>query len=80
MPFKSKTMSNNETLSQLAGITGLGWTASLFGFISTMIGYGSNFVPRLIAGPQSFLYLGAVFFLATLGLDRLNDRRADDRD
>ena len=80
MALKAKTMSDKETLTQLAGITGLGWTASMFGFISTMIGYDSSFVPRLIAGPQSFLYLGAVFFVATLGLDRLSNSRQHEED
>ena len=54
--------------------SGIGWTASALGFLSTVVGYGNSIVTRLVAEPQSFLYIGGVFLLATLGLDRLTER------
>jgi hypothetical protein len=60
-----------DLLDQLAGLTGFGWTASILGFLSTVLGYGNGIVSRLVTDPQSLLYLGVVFFLVTLGLDRL---------
>lgn len=62
---------DSETLDQLAGITGLGWTTSTLGFLSAVLGYGNGIASRLVAEPQAFLYVGLAFFLATLGLDRL---------
>jgi len=64
---------DGETLDQLAGVTGVGWTMSAFGFLSSAIGYGNAVVGRLTAEPQALLYVGFAFFLATLGLDRLAD-------
>lgn len=64
---------DKEALTQIAGITGLGWTISILGFLSTVVGYGASLVTRFVTDPQSLLYLGAVFFLATVGLDRLAD-------
>jgi hypothetical protein len=58
-------------LDQLAGLTGLGWTASVLGFAATLVGYGNSVVLRLVSDPTSLLYTGVVLFLATLGLDRL---------
>ncbi|WP_313695238.1 hypothetical protein [Halorarum halobium] len=72
MPRKERPWSKN-VLNQLAGVTGLGWTMSILGFLGTLIGYGNAFVTRLVAGPQSLLYIGTAFFVATLGLDRLTD-------
>jgi len=65
---------DTDTLDQLAGVTGVGWTASALGFLSTVVGYGNSIVTRLVAEPQSLLYIGGVFLLATLGLDRLTER------
>ena len=65
---------DTDTLDQLAGVTGVGWTASALGFLSTVVGYGNSIVTRLVAEPQSLLYIGSVFLLATLGLDRLTER------
>ena len=62
---------DDETLYKLAGLTGVGWTASLLGFLGTMIGYGNGIVSRLLIGPRSLLYVGVALFLTTLGLDRL---------
>lgn len=64
---------DDELLDQLAGITGIGWTTSILGFLSTVIGYGTT----VVANPATFLYIGTAFFLATLGLDRLRKRRLD---
>jgi hypothetical protein len=65
--LKTKLTVNEDVLDQVAGITGVGWTASLLGYLSTAVGYGN----ALITNPQSLLYLGGVLFVATLGLDRL---------
>jgi hypothetical protein len=55
-------------LHTVAGITGVGWTGSMPGYLETAVGYGSP------GDPQSVLYLGGVLFVATVGFDRL--RRA----
>ncbi|WP_178916228.1 hypothetical protein [Natronomonas gomsonensis] len=68
--------SDRDGLDQLAGITGLGWTASIIGYLGTAIGIGNTLVAR-VADPQSLLYLGAVLFAATFGLDRLHDKRSN---
>jgi hypothetical protein len=68
---------DRETLYRLGGVTGLGWTTSVLGYASTVIGIGSGYVSRLVTDPQSFLYAGGVLFLATLGLDTLA-RRLDE--
>ncbi|WP_435176439.1 hypothetical protein [Halorussus sp. AFM4] len=62
---------DGDILHQLGGVTGIGWTASVLGYATTVVGYGSGYVTRLVSDPQSFLYAGGVLFLATLGLDRL---------
>lgn len=62
---------DQETLYKLGGVTGLGWTTSVLGYASTVIGIGTGYVTRLVTDPQSFLYAGGVLFLATLGLDTL---------
>jgi len=69
--------SDRDPLEQLAGITGIGWTTSTLGFLGTALGYGNSIVARLVAEPQSLLYVGGVCFLATLGLDRLTNRRSE---
>lgn len=68
---------DGETLHQLGGVTGIGWTASVLGYASSVIGLGSGYLTRLVSDPQSFLYAGGVLFLATLGLDQLADRLPD---
>lgn len=73
MLLKPTTIAENGLLDQLAGITGLGWTASLLGYLITVIGYGNSLVTRLVADPHSLLYLGSALFVATLGLDRLQN-------
>lgn len=74
MPVKETLQSERDLLTQLSGLTGLGWTASILGYLTTLIGYGNAIVVR-VAEPQSLLYLGIGLFLATLGLDRLRTDR-----
>ncbi len=62
--------SETEFVDQIAGITGLGWTASLLGYLITVIGYGNSVVSRLVVDPRSLLYVGTILFVVTLGLDR----------
>lgn len=69
MSIKQKLASKEDTLNQVAGITGFGWTASLLGYLSAVVGYSN----ALITNPQSLLYLGGALFVATLGLDRLKE-------
>ena len=58
---------SEEDLDQVAGLTGAGWTASLTGYLSTMVGHGNT----LVVNPPSLLSLGGVLFATTPGLDRL---------
>jgi len=76
-PTLRKRWADGDVLDQLAGITGLGWTMSVLGFLSTALGYGNWLVARLVTAPQSLLYLGAVLFVVTLGLDRLKETLTD---
>jgi len=66
---------DEDTLEQVAGITGVGWTASLIGYLTAAIGYGNT----LVTDPRSLLYLGGVLFVATFGLDRLREMRSSGR-
>jgi len=77
MALTSLASLDREKLNQLAGITGLGWTASILGYLGTVLGYGNGLVSRLITEPYSLLFVGLAFFLATLGLDRLANRLPD---
>lgn len=70
MSLRERIVPNEERLDQLAGLTGVGWTTSLLGYLGAAVGYGSS----LVARPSSLLYLGGALFLATLGLDRLRSR------
>lgn len=76
MPRLQNLRPNTDVLDRIAVLTGLGWTASILGYIATVIGYGTVLATRL-AHPQSLLYLGGVLFAATFGLDRLQDRLAE---
>lgn len=69
MSLKQKLATNEDALDQVAGLTGFGWTASLLGYLSAVVGYSNT----LITNPQSLLYLGGVLFVVTLGLDRLKN-------
>lgn len=79
MQLRPGPLADDEFLDELAGITGVGWTASTIGFIGALVGYGNTVASYLVAGPRSLLYLGIGFFLPTFGLDRLkNARSAED--
>lgn len=78
MSLKEKPRLDKDALNQIAGITGIGWTASVLGYLTTVIGYGNTVVTRIVADPQSLLYLGGALFVATLGLDRLKERLVDE--
>ncbi|MDZ5809886.1 hypothetical protein U4E84_00775 [Halorubrum sp. AD140] len=80
MVVRSIRDADTDLLNQLSGLTGLGWTASVLGYLSTVIGYGNGLISRLVAEPQSLLYVGGSFFLLTLGLDRLHGKIATERD
>lgn len=71
MSLLQLSVSDSDVLDQLAGFTGLGWTASILGYLGTMFGYGSSLITRLAVDPQSLLYLGGALLVATFGLDRL---------
>lgn len=62
--------SETDYVDQIAGITGLGWTASLLGYLITVIGYGNSVISRLVVEPRSLLYVGSLLLVVTLGLDR----------
>ncbi|QLH80748.1 hypothetical protein [Halosimplex pelagicum] len=68
---------DTDLAEQLAGLAGLGWTTSTLGFLGTVLGYGNSVVSRLVTEPSSLLYVGAVCFLATLGLDRIANRATE---
>jgi hypothetical protein len=70
--------SNNDHLYQLAGITGLGWTVSILGYLSTVFANEDTPGTSLVTNPQSLLYLGAFLFVVTLGLDRLRYTRSNE--
>lgn len=79
MSLKDAALSGGDTLNQLAGFTGLGWTTSTLIFLSTFFQPGNSPVGRLGADPEVFLYFGVVFFLTTLLLDRLTATRSPHR-
>jgi len=70
MSIKETLKSNVDTLDQVAGFTGFGWTVSLLGYLSVLVGYSDT----LVTSPQSLLYLGGILFVTTLGLDQLRER------
>ena len=67
-----------DNLHRLGGVTGLGWTTSILGYLTTYFGVGSTYATRLFTDPHSFLYAGGLFFLATLGIDRLARSNTDE--
>ncbi|WP_247009157.1 hypothetical protein [Halorientalis litorea] len=73
MSVKQKLEANQDVLDQVAGFTGLGWTASVLGYLTIVIGYGNT----LVTSPQSLLYLGGILFVTTFGLDRLEETYLD---
>ena len=70
MSLKQIVKSNEDTLEQVAGLTGFGWTTSVLGYLSVLAGYSNT----LVTSPQSLLYLGGILFVTTLGLDQLRER------
>jgi hypothetical protein len=78
MVGKRLPWTDSSLLETLGGITGVGWTTSVLGFLATVMGYGNGIVSRLVADPQSLLYVGAVCFVTTVGLDRLSNRWTED--
>lgn len=73
MSLKSRFVSDVDVLDQIAGLTGLGWTAALLGYLASAIGSGNSLLTRLVVDPQSLLYVGGVLLVTTFGLDRLRD-------
>lgn len=59
-----------EDIHQLAGVTGVGWTVSLLGYLVTLLRYGTDQTALLGAEPRVLLYLGCLLFVTTLALDR----------
>lgn len=76
MSLKRTLESNEDTLRQVAGLTGFGWTTSLLGYLIVVVGYSN----ALVTNPQSLLYLGGVLFVMTVGLDQLRERLPDRKD
>lgn len=74
MPVRTGGDAGTDLLDQITGLTGLGWTTAVLGYLGTVMGYGNGVVSRLVAEPQSLLVLGGGFFVVTLGLDRVRDR------
>jgi hypothetical protein len=68
----TRSVPDRDLLYQLAGLTGLGWTGAILGYLGTVIGYGNG----LVSNPRALLYLGGVLFVATFGLDRLQSARS----
>ncbi len=77
--IKQRLLSDTDLLNQLAGITGVGWTISIVGYLSAAIGYGTVYITRLVTDPQSLLYLGSVLFVTTFGLDRLREAQSNEK-
>jgi hypothetical protein len=68
----------DDFLYQLAGITGLGWTVLILGYLGTVIGYGDDLVIPIVREPQLLLYLGIILFVITFGLDQLRGTRPNE--
>jgi len=80
MSLKQRPLLDDDALDQFAGITGIGWTAAALGYLSAALGFSNDFIAGFVTEPQSLLYLGAVLFVATVGLDRLRTTRDGDRE
>jgi hypothetical protein len=70
MSPKEEIDANADLLDTAAGLTGIGWTTSLLGYLATAMGNS----PTPLVSPQSLLYLGGILFVTTIGLDALSDR------
>mgnify|MGYP000580871393 CR=1 FL=1 len=71
MRLSPRTLADEELLHELAGITGVGWTASSLGFIGSLLWYGDGIGASHSLATRALLYLAIASFLATLGLDAL---------
>jgi len=78
MQQQRSSVFDSDSLDQLAGVTGLGWTVSVLGYLGTVIGYSNAVVSRLVVEPQSLLYVGSALFVATFGLDRIRNRVSEE--
>jgi len=78
MQRQRSSVFDSDSLDQLAGVTGLGWTVSVLGYLGTVIGYSNAVVSRLVVEPQSLLYVGSALFVATFGLDRIRNRVSEE--
>lgn len=80
MRLRRPSTLDDDVLEQAAGITGIGWTTSLLGYVVAVTGAGNHVVAPLVMEPQSLLYLGAVLFVTTIGLDRIRRTRSNGED
>lgn len=71
MDLKPGRLSDEAFLHELAGITGVGWTGSMLGFLGSMIWYGDGLGASLPPGSRVLFYLAVACFVATVGLDAL---------
>lgn len=69
MSLKENIGVNGDFLDTAAGLTGIGWTTSMLGYLGAVGGY--SVFP--LGSPRSLLYLGGILLVTTVGLDRLND-------
>lgn len=69
---------DDPLLHRVGGVLGVGWTTTLLGYVSSVLGYSTELVARLGTEPVSLLYAGVVLLLATLGLDRFAGRDTGD--
>lgn len=66
-----------DVIDQLAGVTGVCWTASILAYLGTAFGYGAGLGLRFVVEPRLLLVLGCVFLVATFGLDELQRTRSE---
>jgi len=66
------SVTDTDALDRLAVFTGLGWTTSMLGYLTTAVGHAT--LPGPVADPRLLLSVGVVLLMATLGLDRLQNR------
>lgn len=69
MRSKLGDLSDDAVLHELAGITGVGWTASSLGFIGSLVWYGNAPGPSQPLGSWVLLAVAIGCFVTTVGLD-----------
>lgn len=69
-------VANEDLLDTAAGLTGIGWTASLLGYLAAVVGY--SIAP--LGNPRSLLYLACILLVTTVTLDLLNDGQSGGRE